>query len=237
MAALLKVERPALKSMFSGLVDPEYASHHHGQWYDEHKRRGGEALRAEQRFGLPRAIGRALVRLGRWIASRSPQPEWSPYAAGIGLGLTVIAAFALWGHGLGASGLMSRLGAFGVALVAPDHIEMNDYWGPALDAGLADFWLLWLMLGTAAGGFVSAALGGRLDSGIDRGALVSPGMRIGLAVFGGALVGFATRFTRGCTSHQALSGGALLSLGSWVFMLSVFAGGFGAAFFLRRVWR
>ena len=35
----------------------------------------------------------------------------------------------------------------------------------------------------------------------------------------------------------ALLGGALLSLGSWVFMLSVFAGGFAAAFFLRRVWR
>ena len=58
-----------------------------------------------------------------------------------------------------------------------------------------------------------------------------------LAVAGGGLVGFATRFTRGCTSHQALSNGALLSAGAWVFMLSVFAGGFAAAFVLRRFWR
>ncbi|MBT3224552.1 MAG: YeeE/YedE family protein, partial [Proteobacteria bacterium] len=87
------------------------------------------------------------------------------------------------------------------------------------------------------GGFISASLGGRIKSEIERGALISPKMRIFLAVFGGALVGFATRFTRGCTSHQAISGGALLSVGSWVFMLSVFAGGFAAAFVLRRIWR
>lgn len=237
MAALIKVERPALKSMFTGQVDPEYASHHHGDWYEAHKRAGGEHIRAEHRFGLPRAVGRGLLRVGRWLASATRQPEWNPYVAGIGLGLTVVAAFAVWGHGLGASGVMSRLGAFGVAAVAPDHVASNSYWASALDAGLADYWLLWLLGGAALGGFVSAALSGRLESGMDRGALVSPGMRITLALVGGALVGFATRFTRGCTSHQALSGGAMLSLGAWVFMLSVFAGGFGAAFFLRRIWR
>ncbi len=237
MAALIREERPALRSMFRGTVDQGYAEHHHAEWYEAHSDQGGEVIRREERFGLPRAVGRALVRAWRWIASRPRREVWSPYAAGVGLGLTVLAAFVLLGHGLGASGVMSRLGAFSLAAIAPDHVASNAYWGPVLHQGIADYWLLWSMLGVLIGGFVSAALGGRLSAGLDRGALISPGMRIALAVLGGVLVGFATRFTRGCTSHQALSGGALLSVGSWVFMLAVFAGGFAAAFALRRVWR
>ena len=47
------------------------------------------------------------------------------------------------------------------------------------------------------------------------------GSRFALA--GGVLMGLAAKMTRGCTSGQALSGGALLSVGSWAFMFSVFA--------------
>jgi hypothetical protein len=43
--------------------------------------------------------------------------------------------------------------------------------------------------------------------------------------------------TRGCTSGQALTGGALLSVGSWAFMFSVFGGGYALAYFVRRAWR
>jgi hypothetical protein len=42
--------------------------------------------------------------------------------------------------------------------------------------------------------------------------------------------------SRGCTSGQALSGGALMSVGSWIFMLCVFAGGYAVAYFVRRQW-
>ena len=41
---------------------------------------------------------------------------------------------------------------------------------------------------------------------------------------------------RGCTSGQALSGGAVLSVGSWAFMFAVFAGAYALAYFLRRYW-
>jgi hypothetical protein len=50
-------------------------------------------------------------------------------------------------------------------------------------------------------------------------------------------MGAAARLTRGCTSGQGLTGGALLSAGSWVFMLSVFAGGYALAALTRRQWR
>jgi len=34
-----------------------------------------------------------------------------------------------------------------------------------------------------------------------------------------------------------LTGGALLSVGSWAFMFSVFAGGYALAYVVRRAWR
>ena len=49
-------------------------------------------------------------------------------------------------------------------------------------------------------------------------------------------MGFAAKIARGCTSGQALTGGALLNLGSWIFMLSVFAGAYAFAYFIRRQW-
>ncbi|MBN1947482.1 MAG: cytochrome b/b6 domain-containing protein [Bradymonadales bacterium] len=237
MAALIKEERPVLKAMFKGKVDPTYAEHHHQEWYQKVKARGGEPLDPAERFALPRAVWAVLRSRWKALASRPERPYWSPYLAGIGIGLAVLAAFLVFGHGLGASGLFSRIGAFGVATVAEDHVRGNAYWGPTLEEGFWGYWLLWMGIGTFVGGFISAALGGRLKAGVDRGELISPRLRIGLAIFGGALVGFATRFTRGCTSHQAISGGSLMATGSWVFMLSVFAGGFLAAIFLRRVWR
>ena len=57
-----------------------------------------------------------------------------------------------------------------------------------------------------------------------------------LALGGGILVGYASSLASGCTSGQALTGGALLANGSIVFMLCVFAGGYAAAYFVRRQW-
>ena len=50
------------------------------------------------------------------------------------------------------------------------------------------------------------------------------------------LLGVGAGIARGCTSGQALSGGATLAAGSWVFMLSVFAGGYAVAYFVRKEW-
>jgi len=51
------------------------------------------------------------------------------------------------------------------------------------------------------------------------------------------MTGIGAAFGRGCTSGQALTGGSLLNLGSWVFMMCVFAGAYAAAYFARRQWR
>jgi hypothetical protein len=49
-------------------------------------------------------------------------------------------------------------------------------------------------------------------------------------------MGMAARLARGCTSGQALSGGALMSVGSFVFMFAVFGGAYALAYFLRKEW-
>jgi formate dehydrogenase subunit gamma len=235
MAALMKEERPALKSMVTGEVDQEYAEHHHAEWYRDHGE-DGEPLRADERFALPRAVFRGIKGLILKLHQAKPKSFGSPYLAGIGLGLSVLAGFMLLGHGPGASGFFSRLGAVGVAEIAPDQVAANAYWRPALDSSLSSYWLTWAVGGIAIGGFVSALLTGRIKFGIDRGSLVTRSARLGYALGGGIVVGIATRLARGCTSHH-LSEAALFSLGSWMFLGAVFIGGFSAAFLFKRVWR
>jgi hypothetical protein len=49
-------------------------------------------------------------------------------------------------------------------------------------------------------------------------------------------MGYGARLARGCTSGQALSGGATLSAGSWALMFAIFGGAYALAYFLRKVW-
>jgi hypothetical protein len=49
-------------------------------------------------------------------------------------------------------------------------------------------------------------------------------------------MGVGAKLARGCTSGQALTGGALLSVGSWTFIAGAFAAAYVAAFLLRRLW-
>jgi hypothetical protein len=93
-----------------------------------------------------------------------------------------------------------------------------------------------MFAGTFLGGLFSAILARRIHWTTERGAAFGSGARLGLALAGGVLVGYASRLANGCTSGQALSGGSLLLSGSLVFMMCVFAGGYAAAWFVRRQW-
>jgi uncharacterized membrane protein YedE/YeeE len=91
------------------------------------------------------------------------------------------------------------------------------------------------LAGIFIGGFVSAWLAGRVKRGIV-GRKISGSPRWLTAIAGGAVMGFATRLARGCTSGQGLTGGALLNVGSWAFMLALFAGAYLVAGLVRRQW-
>jgi uncharacterized membrane protein YedE/YeeE len=100
-----------------------------------------------------------------------------------------------------------------------------------------DDWLVFEVLGMLLGGALAAWTSGRLRREVLKGATFGTASRLALAVTGGVVMGFAAKLARGCTSGQALSGGAIQSVGSWAFMFSVFAGGYAAAYFVRRQWR
>ncbi len=93
------------------------------------------------------------------------------------------------------------------------------------------------IVGALLGGVVAAYTSGRLKREVLKGPRIGNGARLALALLGGVLMGAAAKMTRGCTSGQALSGGALLSVGAWAFMFSVFGGGYALAWFVRRQWR
>jgi uncharacterized membrane protein YedE/YeeE len=154
------------------------------------------------------------------------------------LGIVLFLAFFITGNGLGASGGMNRLIVVIQDAIAPEHIDRVPY---LLDmaggeTNPLDSWVVFLTLGTIVGGFTSGLLNGRLQVQTNRGPRVPVRLRWVLAFVGGALMGYGARLARGCTSGQALSGGAVLSVGSWAFMLAVFAGGYALAYFVRRLW-
>ena len=50
------------------------------------------------------------------------------------------------------------------------------------------------------------------------------------------MAAFGAKIAKGCTSGQALTGGSMLNVGSLVFMLAVFGGAYGVAYFVRKEW-
>ena len=171
---------------------------------------------------------------------RPPSPYANPYLAGIGLGLVLLAAFVIMGRGLGASGAFSSTASWLMNLVAPTHAQANEYMQQYLGDGSTHplkAWLVFEVIGVAAGALLSGLLAGRARIAVEKGPRVSTAVRLLCAFAGGMLMAFGAHLARGCTSGQALTGGALLNVGSWAFMIMVFVGGYAAAWFFRWQWR
>lgn len=169
---------------------------------------------------------------------RAAKPYVNPYLAGILLGIVLFMAFFITGSGLGASGGMNRLLVVIEDFIAPGHVDRTPYLLAMAggDKNPLDSWVVWVTVGTLIGGFVSGFRNGRLKVETNRGPRISVKIRWMMAFIGGAFMGYGARFARGCTSGQALSGGAVLSVGSWAFMFAVFAGAYALAYFVRRLW-
>src|SRR5574341_773563 len=166
---------------------------------------------------------------------RDPNRFWNPYLGGVALGLVLLVTFLVMGKGLGASGATFRTGIWAVNAVAPSHVANVPAMSAVTEEGhpLND-WLVFEVVGVLIGGAIASITSGRFVREVRKGPTFTAGGRIALAIAGGVMMGFAAKLTRGCTSGQGLSGGAVLSVGSWAFLFSVFAGGYGAAWFLRR---
>lgn len=166
---------------------------------------------------------------------KEPKPYSNPYLAGILLGLTLLASFLILGAGLGASGGIARIAAFLEGVVLPAHVAASEYFG-AWGKYPLNYYLVFMLIGIMIGGLGSAVFSRRIAIGVERGAAAPVHLRLFFAAFGGILGGFSSRLAGGCTSGQALTGSALLLSGSIVFLICVFAGGFAAAWLVRRQW-
>jgi uncharacterized membrane protein YedE/YeeE len=150
-----------------------------------------------------------------------------PARAGFLLGLVLLGSFLVAERGIGASG------AFGVTagrLLEAGGVASAD---PALadrlpgGVSLLGEWIVLEILAVMAGGFLSAWLAGRLRPTSER----AGRSRIARAFVGGTLMGVGARLAYGCTSGLALSGGALLTTGAWLFIPVAF----GTAILITRL--
>ncbi len=171
-------------------------------------------------------------------AARVAKPYIHPYLAAILLGLVLFTSFFITGGGLGASGAMNNLVLAVEDAIAPSHVDRTPYLlGIAGgDKNPLDSWMVFMLAGTAVGGLLSGWLNGRLKIETNHGPRITPRLRWAMAFLGGAIMGYGARLARGCTSGQALSGGAVLSVGSWAFMFAVFGGAYALAYFVRKLW-
>src|SRR5690606_11343828 len=146
------------------------------------------------------------------------------------LGLVLLAAFVVVGRGLGASGAFASTAAGTIAAISPEQASASPLFAHYLTA--QGPWLEWLsveLIGVMLGAFVSAALAGRLQVTIERPEGHKRFRRLAAAFTGGVLMAFGAVLARGCTSGQALTGGALLSVGGWLFLAVAFAAAYAVA--------
>jgi hypothetical protein len=161
-------------------------------------------------------------------------PMNRPYAdagrCGVALGLVLLASFVLAGRGLGASGAFAAaagetLDLLGVPVTAPALVDR-------IPVGLSFFddWIVLEIIGVMIGGALSAWMAGRMRFGriaktSGAGRPLSRERRTTRAFAGGTLMGLGARLAYGCTSGLALSGGAVMATGAWVFIPIAFGTG------------
>lgn len=166
----------------------------------------------------------------------TPRQYMNPYLAGFGIGLMLLAAFVTMGRGLGGSSAFATAAGVTVAGLAPGFASDHAYFADYATASPFSEWLVWEVLGVFVGGLVSALLANRARFTVERGPRFTNPRRLALAFLGGVVMAIGAKLASGCTSGQALTGGALLNAGSWAFIMAMFGAAYGVAWFLRKQW-
>lgn len=163
---------------------------------------------------------------------------WSPYLAGIVIGLLQIPAFLLIETALGASSSYVTVGGMISSWLDPSILKI-DYVVRHVAATGKNWWQVALVIGIAIGAFISMKLSGAQRAAISpiwQRALgsASPARRYAVAFIGGFVLLLGARIADGCTSGHGLSGMAQLSVGSTVAVAAMFTGGIATAMLLLR---
>ena len=162
---------------------------------------------------------------------------WSPYAAGIVVGLLQIPAFLFIGTALGTSSSYVTISAHLASFVDPSITEIK-YASKHL-WGAKNWWQVALVAGIVLGAFISSRLSGTPRWGHSpfwakaMGAH-TPLRRNLMAALGGFIMVFGARIADGCTSGHGVSGIAQLAIGSFVAVTAMFGAGIIAANLIYR---
>jgi uncharacterized protein len=175
---------------------------------------------------------------GRTRAPKQPRGYINPYIGGALLGVVLFLSFYITGNGLGASAAINRVQVAILNVFDPGHVDrvgyMSEMGGGRRNA--LNHPSVFMLIGTILGGTLSGLLNRRMKVETRRGPHISVPARWATAFLGGLIMAYGARMARGCTSGQALSGGAVLSVGSFAFMFSIFIAAYALAWSLRRLW-
>lgn len=160
------------------------------------------------------------------------QNVWSPYLAGIIIGLLQIPAFLLVDTALGASSSFVTATGFIFSMFDSSVTDIK-YFAKYMSKDKY-FWQSALVVGIALGALISYKASGRKTSFSSPswktlGASTSPVIRMLQGFIGGFVLLVGARIAGGCTSGHGISGLAQLSIGSSVAVAAMFAGGIVAA--------
>ena len=167
--------------------------------------------------------------------------EWSPYIAGILLGIVGILAVWLTNNLLGASGAFENIAGIAGKAVAPAAFN-NMYFNFIMPPGIT--WGVILLVGMFFGGMIGAATSGTLKWGKKDAANsdtqwksifgAQTWKRWLVAFFGAIVLEYAAGIAGGCTSGLAISGGMLLAPAAFLFIAGMFASGIVTAMIVYR---
>jgi hypothetical protein len=163
--------------------------------------------------------------------------EWSPYVAGVLLGVVGILAVTLSSKLLGASGAFENLAGMVGKSLAPKLFD-NMYFNFVMPAQVT--WGMILLVGVFFGGMLGAWSAGTLRLRWNDDPLWSkafgpqPWKRWLVAFGGGVILEFAAGIAGGCTSGLAISGGMLMAPAAFLFIAGMFASGIVTALIVYR---
>lgn len=163
---------------------------------------------------------------------------WSPYTAGIAIGLLQIPALLLVGTALGVSSSFVTVAASLLSYVDPAALSVPYFKNHVSSA--KDWWQVALMVGIALGAFISTRLAGTKRPAMSGfwprvAGITSFGQRFALGFAGGIVLLLGARIANGCTTGHGLSGLAQLAVSSFFAVAAIFVGGIVASMFLKKV--
>jgi uncharacterized membrane protein YedE/YeeE len=148
--------------------------------------------------------------------------DWTPYLAGVGIGILSWAVFALADDPLGITTAFAALsGIAAIPFLGIDGVWQNSYWAktpPSLSYG--SLFLLGVVLGALASAMATRRFSIETVPRLWRERFGPSILRRFAAAFGGGAVEmFGARLAEGCTSGHAISGNLQLALSSWLFTI------------------